>query len=75
MRLKKAAKTAVARSKKEEVVKTINELERNPNNVYRLVRKRMIESTDAVGGRCMQGNDGTFYSNEKDRAIIWKVNM
>ena len=28
----------------------------------------MIESTDVVGGRCMQGNDGTLYLNEKDIA-------
>ena len=41
----------------------------------RLVRKMNIESTDAVGGRCMQGNDGTLYHDEKDRAINRKAHM
>ena len=45
-RLKKYAKKAVARAMKEEAVKKINELGRNPNNVYRLVRKMKIEITD-----------------------------
>ena len=39
-------------------MKKINELDRNPNNVFRLHRQMMIESTDVVGGRCMRGNDG-----------------
>ena len=34
-----------------------------------------IESTDVVGGRCMRGNDGTLYLNEKDRAKFWKAHM
>ena len=51
---------------KEEVVIKINELGRNPNNVFRLVRKMKIESTDVVEGRCMRGHDGTPYLNEKD---------
>ena len=44
MRLKKAAKKAVARATKEEVVRKINELGRNPNNVFRLDTKVKIES-------------------------------
>ena len=52
-RLKKAAKKAVAGPMKEEAVKKMNEIGRNPNNVFRLVRKMNIESTDVVGGRCM----------------------
>ena len=66
---------AVARAMKEEEVRKINELGRNPNNVFRLVRKMKIESTDVVGGRCMQENDGNFYLNEKDRAKLWKAHM
>ena len=72
MRLKKAAKKAVARAMKEEAVRKINEIGRNLNNVFRRVKKMKIESTDVVGGRCMQGNDGTLYLNEKDRAKLWK---
>ena len=34
-----------------------------------------IDSTDDVGGRRMQGNDGTLYPNEKDRAKLWKALM
>ena len=34
-----------------------------------------IGSMDVVGGRCMQGNDGTLYLIEKDRAKIWKAHM
>ena len=49
-----------------------NEIGRNSNNVLKLVRKMKMESTDVVGGRCMQGNDGTLYLNEKDRAKLWK---
>ena len=56
-------KKAVARSMKEEAVRRINEIGINPDNVFRLVRKMKIESTDVVGGRCMQGNDGTPYLN------------
>ena len=52
-RLKKAAKKAVDRAIKEEAVRKINEIGINPNNVFRLVKKMKIESTDVVGGRCM----------------------
>ena len=34
-----------------------------------------IESTDAVGGRCMRGNNGTFYLNEMHGAKLWKAHM
>ena len=60
---------------KEEAESKINELGRNHDNVFRLVRKMKIESTDVVGGRCMRGDDGTLYLNEKDRAKLWKAHM
>ena len=63
-RLKKPAKRAAARGMKEEAVRKINELGRYPNNVF---SERKIDSIDVVGGRCMLGNDGTLYHNEKDR--------
>ena len=47
-RLKNAAKKAVARAMKEEAVRRINEIGRNPNIVFRLVKKMKIESTDVV---------------------------
>ena len=53
-RLKKATKKAVTRAMKEEAVREINEIGRNPNNVFRLVKEMKIESTDVVGGRCMR---------------------
>ena len=62
-RLKKAAKKAVTRAMKEEAVRKINELGRNRNIVFRLVKKMMMERIDVVGGRCMRGNDGTLYLN------------
>ena len=34
-----------------------------------------IESTDVVVGRCIEGNDGTLYLNEKDRAKLWKAHI
>ena len=34
-----------------------------------------IGSTSVVGGRCMRGNDGSLYHNEKDRAKLWKAPM
>ena len=34
-----------------------------------------IESTDVVGVRCMRGNDGTLYLNEKDRAKLLKAHI
>ena len=52
-RLKKAVKKAVARAMKEEAVRKINELGRNHNNVFKLVTKMKIESTDVVGRRCI----------------------
>ena len=55
---------------KEEEMKNINDLGRNPNNVFRLVRKIKMESTDIVGGKCMRGNDGTLYLNAKDGAKL-----
>ena len=55
-------------------MRKIDELGRNPNDVFRLVRKMKMESTDVVGGRSMRGNDGTIYLNEKNRAILWKAN-
>ena len=51
-RLKKTVWKAVARAMKEETVRRINKLGRNPN-VFRLVRKIEIESSD-VGGRYMR---------------------
>ena len=53
-------------------VRKINEIGRNPNNVFRLVKKMKIESTDVVGGRCMRGNDGSLYHNEMDHFIIMR---
>ena len=50
-------KKAVARAMKEEAVRKISELGRNPNNVFRHVRKMKRESTDVVGGRYMRGNE------------------
>ena len=47
----------------------------NPNNVFRLVTKMKIESTDLVSGRCMRGNDGTLYLNEQDKEKHWKAHM
>ena len=75
LRLKKAAKKAVVRAMKENVLRKINEIGRNPNTVFRHVRKMKIEITDVVGGRCMRGNDGTLYLNEKDRVKLWKAHM
>ena len=72
-RLKKAAKKAIGRAMKE--VRKINELGRNPNNVFRLVKKMKIESMDVVGGRCVLENDGAFYLSEKYRAKLWKVHV
>ena len=72
-RLKKAAKKAVARAIKDEAVKKIKELGRNPNNVLRLVRKMKIDCTDVDGQRCMRENDGTLYLNEKDKAKLWRA--
>ena len=37
--------------------------------------KMKIERTDVGGGRCIRGNDGTLYLNEKDRAKLWKEHM
>ena len=74
-RLKKAAKKAVARAMKEEAVRKISELGRNTNNVFRLVRKMKKENVDVVEGRCMRGNVGTFYLNNKDRTRLWKAHM
>ena len=52
---------------KEDALKKINELGRNPNNVLRVVGKMNIESIDFDGGMCMRGNIKTHYLNEKDR--------
>ena len=60
---------------KEEVEGEVNELDKNTNDVFRLVRKMKIRCTDVVGGKCMQGNDGALYFNEMDRAKLWKAHM
>ena len=60
---------------KGEAERKIIELGRNPNYVFRLVRKMEVESTDVVGGRCMQGNNGTRYLNVNDRAKFQKAHM
>ena len=73
--IEKPAKKAVARAMKEEAVRKINEIGRNPNNVFRLVRKITIESTDVGGGKCMRGNDGPLYLNGKDIAKLWKAHI
>ena len=74
-RLEKAAWKAVARSMKEEAVIKINQLGRNPNNVFIFVSKMKKESTDVVGGRCMRGNYEILYLNETDRANLWKTHI
>ena len=61
---------AVARAMKEEAVRKINEIFMNLNNVFRLVRKMKMESTDVVRGMFMRGNDETLYLNEKDKAKL-----
>ena len=73
--MKKAVKKAVARAMKEEAVRRINELGRNPNNVFKLVKKMKIESTDVVSGRCNRGNDGTLHLSEKYKGKLWKEHM
>ena len=73
--MKKDAKKADAGAMKEEAVRKINEFGRNPNNIFRLVKKMKIESTDVVGGRCMQGNDGALYITGKDVGKLWKAHM
>ena len=72
---KKAANKAFARAMKEESVRKINELGRNPNNIFRLVKKINMHSTDVFGGRCMRENDGALYLNEKERITFWKGHM
>ena len=67
-RLKKAAKKTIARAMKEEAVRKMSVVGRNPDKIFRLVRNIKIESTDVVGGRCLRRNDGTLNINEKDRA-------
>ena len=69
-RLKKSAKKAIARDMKDEAVRKSNELGRNHNYVFRLVRKMRMECTDIVGGRCMRENDGTLYFYEKRKNFI-----
>ena len=61
----KAAKKAVAGAMKREAVRRINELSINASNVFRLVRKMKIKSTDVVGRRCMLGNNGTLMKIEQ----------
>ena len=75
MSLKKASNKTIATAMKEETVRKINGIGKNPNIFFRLVRKMKIESTDVVGGRCMRGNDGTLYLYEKDRAKFWEAHM
>ena len=48
-------------------MRKINEIGRNHNIIFRLVKKMKIE--------IMRGNDGTLYLNEKDRAKLWKAHM
>ena len=56
-------------------MRKINEMDRYPNNGFRLIRKMNIEITDVVGGRCMRGNDGALCLSEKDGAKLWKAHM
>ena len=60
---------------KEKAVRKITELGRNPNNVFRPVRKMKIESIDVDGGRCMRENVETPYLNDTDGAKLWKAHM
>ena len=52
-RLTKADKKAVARAMIEDAERQINEIRRYTNNVFRLVIKMRIDSTDVFGGRCI----------------------
>ena len=56
-------------------MRKINELGRNPNNVFRLVRKIKIECTDIDGGRCLRGNDGRPFLAEEDREKLWRAHL
>ena len=60
---------------KDEAVRKNNELGRNTNKVFRLIRKIKLESTDLAGGRCVRENDGTLHLSERETAKIWKVHM
>ena len=60
---------------KQEAVGTINEIGRNANNVFSLVRKMKIKCTDIANGRCKWKNDGILDLNEKDGAKHWTAYM
>ena len=58
-----------------EAVRKISVSCRNPNNVFRLVKKMKIKNADVIEGRCMRENDGTFHLNVKDTEKFWKAHV
>ena len=75
VRMRNRAKRAVAKVMREEAVQELKELDKSPNEVFKLVKAMKRDGKDAEGGRCMRGSDGRLSFSEKDRGRVWKEHM
>ena len=57
---------------RKEAEKELMKLNKNPNNIFTLVKFMKKDGKDIEGHRCMRGKDGKLGFSEKDRKRIWK---
>lgn len=50
-------------------------LDKDPNNIFKVVKFMRKGARDVDGGRCMRGTDGKLAFSEKDRGSLWKEPM
>ena len=69
------ARKTVAKAMKAEAEKELKNLRRNPNDIFKLVRRMKKDGKDVESGRCIKGKDGKLGFSESERKKIWKDHM
>ena len=69
-------KTVVANSMRREAEKELlTKLNKQPNNIFKLVKFMKKDRKDIEGSKCMRGKDGRLGFSEKDKKRVWKNHM
>ena len=73
--IKNRTKKVVANFMRKETEKELAKLNKNPNNIFTLVKFMKNDGKDIEGGKCIRGKDGRLGFSKKDRKRIWKNYM
>ena len=73
--LKNKAKKIVASAMKKEAEREIDNLSRNPNNIFKFLKRMRKDGKDVEGGQCIRDERGKLGLSAIDRKRIWKEHM